>query len=83
MVNIMIWTLIIAVITTLAIAAIILIGFAGVPEFRQAIAVYDLSDEFKYAFSDLTGWMIFYGIAQYISSTVTMMTAITLGSVLA
>ena len=83
MVNIMIWTLIIAVVTTLAIAAIILIGFAGVPEFRQAMAVFDLSDEFKYAFSDLTGWMIFYGIAQYISSTVTMMTAITLGSVLA
>ena len=83
MVNIMIWTLIISIVTVLAFAAIILIGVAGMPEFQEAMDMTGLSTDIEYMFGDLKGWMILYGIAQYISSTVTMMTAITLGSVLA
>ena len=83
MVNIMIWTLIIMLVTLAAFAAIFLIGFAGTPVFEEAALDSAVTTELGYLFEDVKGWMVPYAIAGFISSTVTMMTCITLGSVLA
>ena len=83
MVNIMVWTLIIGLVTALAIGAILLIGIVGTPVWQElsghGLQFPDMAD----VMAEFHPLVILYSIAQYVSSTVIMMTCITLGSVLA
>lgn len=80
MVNIMIWTLIIGLVTALSIGAMFALGIIGTPAAENLnVSVLSLEDA-GFSFDFLSAA---YVLAQFISSVVIMMTCITIGSVLA
>jgi hypothetical protein len=83
MVNIIIWTLIIGLITALAVGAMIMIGIVNTPVWEELAEISIDYSDFQPEFSQFQPATVLYGIAQFISSIVVMMTCITIGSVLA
>ena len=83
MVNIMIWSVVIGLVTALAFGAIFAIGIIGTPIWQELTSQSIAMPEMDGFLSEYSPVMIAYGIAQFISSIVVMMTCITLGSVLA
>ena len=83
MVNIMLWTLIITLVTVLSFAAIFLIGVIGTPVWEELLALDSYFPEIQEITAEFQPMVLVYGIVQFLSSTVIMMTCITLGSVLA
>ena len=83
MVNIMIWTLVIMVVTGLAVCAMIAIGIVGTTVADQFSDFYFPLEEMREILGEFHILGLVYTIMQFISSVVIMMTCITLGSVLA
>ena len=83
LVNILIWTLIIMVVTAVSVFSIFLIGFVGVPEIEEALSQVNFSHEMEFLRDEFDIVMIIYGVVEFVTSAVIMMTCITLGSVLA
>lgn len=83
MVNIMIWTLVIGVVTFLSMAAIFLIGILGTPVWEHFVAEFSVPADFQVTVGKSDVMVLLYGVAQFVSSIVIMMTCVTLGSVLA
>lgn len=83
MVNIMIWTVVIGLVTFLAIAGIFLIGIVGTPVAEEFSAQSFDPQEFEMIFDGFSFALVSYTVASFISSIVVMMTCITLGSILA
>lgn len=83
MVNIMIWSVVIGIVTSLAISGIFVIGIVGTPVAEEFASVDFNLDELETIFDDFSLALIFYTVASFISSIVVMMTSITLGSIIA
>ena len=83
LVNILIWSLIIMAVTAVSFISIFLIGFVGVPEIEEALSRINFSYEMEYLREDFDVVALIYGVVEFFTTTVTMMTCITLGSVLA
>lgn len=83
MVNIMIWSLIIGVVTFLAIVSIFAIGIIGTPVAAEFTIPDFAFSEIEELLAEVSPVVISYTIAQFVSSIVVMMTCITLGSILA
>ena len=83
LVNILIWTLIVMVVTAVSVISIFLIGFVGVPEIEEALSQVNFSHEMEFLQDEFDIVMIIYGVVEFVTSAVIMMTCITLGSVLA
>ena len=83
MVNIMLWSLIIGLVTIVAVLAMFLIGIIGTPLTQEVQSSGPMGPSLKAVFGEMAPSMVVSAISQFISSTVMMMTAIILGSVVA
>lgn len=83
MVNIMIWSLVIGLVMIAAFGSIFGIGLIGTSVMEEFSGFDFAFTEIEEIFSDFVPVTICYGIAQFVSSIVVMMTCITLGSILA
>lgn len=81
--NIILWTVVISVVSCIAFACIFCIGVLGTEVWNRLMELpLDIEREFQYAYSEL-GISPLYMVVEFLCSNVMLVTSITLGSVLA